>query len=83
MANEYVEYMKSETWQERRKELLEAANYICEECGEIANQVHHINYDSLGDEEDDDVEVLCEDCHLWEKHGDEEYKDMDDGYGEY
>ena len=82
MANEYVEYMKSEEWQVKRKELLEAASYLCEDCGEIANQVHHVNYDSLGEEEDSDVQVLCEDCHLWGQHGDEGYKELDDGFGE-
>lgn len=82
MVNDYIEYMRSEDWQERRKEFLEEVNYICEECGDPATQVHHLNYDSLGDEEEGDVKCLCNDCHLWDEHGDEEYKDMDDGYGE-
>jgi 5-methylcytosine-specific restriction endonuclease McrA len=81
--NEYVEYMKSPEWREKRKELLTNADYICEECGEVASHVHHDNYDSLGEEEEGDVKILCRECHLWGEHGDEEYKDIDDGYGEY
>lgn len=81
--NEYVEYMKSPEWQERRLEFLKNADYICEGCGEKASHVHHTNYDSLGDEEESDVQVLCRDCHLWQEHGDEGYEDIDDGYGEY
>ena len=64
MNEEYKRYLRSPEWRERRKMFLEMANNECEECGSKKKlQVHHKNYDCLGDEEVDDVEVLCKDCH--------------------
>lgn len=75
---EYLGYLRSEEWCEKRKEFLEDENYECEECGEKAKEVHHINYGSLGDEEREDVMVLCKECHE-DKHS----EDGKDVYGEY
>jgi len=78
MDEEYVEYLKSVDWKERRKELMEEANYECSECGAKATQLHHLNYNNLGFEElDVDVVALCNSCHK-EIHN----KEID-GYGEY
>lgn len=75
----YIEYLKSEDWRERRKELMEEASWTCSDCGDKATQLHHENYDNLGSEElDIDVIPLCNQCHK-DRHGN---KDMD-GYGEY
>ena len=74
--DEYLEYLKSEEWREKRKEILEDRNNECEECGEKATQVHHLNYDNIGEEEDDDVLVLCNECH-------KEIHNKDEDYGEY
>lgn len=83
MRASYIAYLNSEDWRERRKELLDEANHMCEDCGEIANNVHHLSYDNLGEEElGVDVEVLCEDCHLWGKHS-VDGKEANDEYGEY
>lgn len=83
MNESYRAYLNSPDWKERRLVLLEEANYVCEDCGENGNNVHHLKYDNLGEEElGVDVEVLCEDCHLWGKHS-VDGKDTDDGYGEY
>lgn len=84
MNENYRAYLRSAEWKEKRKEFIEAANGECEECGSKGKlQVHHLSYDNVGDENIDDVEVLCKDCHedkeiekgtdLWE----------DDGYGCY
>ena len=79
---EYKQYLKSEDWRERRKELLEEADYMCDECSEKATQLHHLKYDNLGEEElDEDVIALCKECHK-EKHeemGEYEYESYD-GY---
>ena len=41
------------------------ANYRCQRCGaeRCVLQLHHKTYDRLGQEFDDDVEVLCVPCH--------------------
>lgn len=72
---DYIEYLHSSEWKERRLEFMEDRGWECEECGDKASQVHHLNYESIGEEEDDDVEILCRECHE-EKHG-------HDGYGSY
>ena len=64
MNEEYKNYLRSKDWKERRKEFLEQSNYECEECGEKATQVHHLNYGCLGEEEREDVEILCKNCHI-------------------
>ena len=83
----YLEYLKSSDWKERRKELMEEAEGICDECGGKAKHIHHLRYDNLGDEIlEEDVVALCEECHK-EIHEDKEeqygeYED-EDGYGEW
>ena len=73
---EYIEYLRSSDWKERRKILLEEADNKCFKCGENAKQLHHLNYYNLGNEIlNDDVIALCNKCHK-EIHG------VDD-YGEY
>jgi len=73
---EYIEYLRSDEWREKRKEFLEEADYECEECGERATEVHHLSYDNIGEEDTDDVEILCHECHK-ETHG------KDEEYGQY
>jgi len=77
---EYILYLKSESWKERRKILLEQADHKCFKCGEMANQLHHLNYNNLGSEIlDDDVIAVCSNCHK-EIHG---VKDEYKPYGGY
>jgi 5-methylcytosine-specific restriction endonuclease McrA len=64
VSEEYKQYLRSKHWRERRKEFLEEENYVCEDCGGVASQVHHLNYDCLYEEERDDVAVLCKECHV-------------------
>ena len=76
--SEYIEYLKSDEWQEKREYFMESVEWICSKCGEKATQIHHLKYDNIGNEElDVDVIALCTDCHN-EIHGKDEY-----GYGEY
>ena len=64
MNEEYVEYLRSAEWREKRKEFLEFVGYECEECGSKEKlQIHHLHYNTVGDESQDDVEVLCKICH--------------------
>ena len=78
VTDEYREYLRSNDWRERRKDLMEEAGKVCSECGDKATQLHHLNYDCLGEEElDMDVVALCTQCHK-----DIHNKDGED-YGEY
>ena len=77
---EYVEYLKSDDWKERRKEMMDEANWTCSMCGGKATQLHHLNYNNLGFEIlDEDVIALCTQCHkdIHNKEGD------GDNYGDY
>jgi hypothetical protein len=77
---EYREYIASEGWRSRRKELLRRRPW-CERCfiaRSIATRkgaydqdlhVHHKNYLRVGSELDTDLEVLCARCHEIETFG--------------
>ena len=58
-------------WQKRRLEILEAAGYQCQTCDDTEKtlHVHHKRYikgRDVWDYADDDLEVLCADCHKHE-----------------
>ena len=70
---EYIDYLKSDDWKERRKQLMEEVDWVCYKCGEKATQLHHLNYNNLGEEVlDEDVIAVCKDCHD-EIHGKGDY----------
>jgi 5-methylcytosine-specific restriction endonuclease McrA len=61
---DYNQYMRSREWDHIRRQVLDRANGQCEHCGERGLlQVHHLHYESLGNEDLDDLQALCEDCH--------------------
>jgi 5-methylcytosine-specific restriction endonuclease McrA len=60
----YFEYIHSELWKSRSAECIRKAKYRCEECGNIGKLVtHHKNYQRLGNELPEDLQVLCPACH--------------------
>lgn len=61
----YDDYLKMPHWLEIKKRKLKQADYKCEICGEdeIALQVHHKHYRNIGNEKDEDLAVLCPNCH--------------------
>lgn len=64
-AMPYQDYLRSPEWQTRRTRSLKLAGYHCQVCnasGVILN-VHHRTYERLGYEYDQDLIVLCQDCH--------------------
>lgn len=66
---EYEKYLNSDHWQKTRKAKLVSRNYRCEKCGGSCKlQVHHRNYDNLGAERPEDLQVLCDGCHRWEHY---------------
>jgi 5-methylcytosine-specific restriction endonuclease McrA len=60
----YSIYLESEHWKNLRKRMLRRANYRCQVCntGKILN-VHHRTYKNIGEEDYEDLIVLCETCH--------------------
>ena len=64
MNKYYENYLKSEHWREFRKTILKKRKR-CQSCGikEKLN-IHHKHYRNIGKEKNEDVIVLCQDCHL-------------------
>ena len=65
---DYQQYLKSFTWQEKRTERLKIDGFKCANCGSTRQlQVHHIHYPNhLGTENVyTDLITLCADCHAY------------------
>jgi hypothetical protein len=61
----YEDYLQTAHWRVRRNQALKLARYHCSRCQVTRDlQVHHTSYERLGEEWDDDLEVLCRGCHL-------------------
>lgn len=63
---EYDEYMQSDKWRRRKHRLFTRRGYVCEMCGAsgVPLDVHHKNYDRLGHELDEDLQIVCREvCH--------------------
>ena len=58
----YRKYMQSKSWKEKRQAKLDARSGKC--VALEATQVHHLHYDSLGNESLDDLQALCPKCHM-------------------
>lgn len=63
-SKEYRAVIKSREWRERRQRLI-GERQGCEKCLLITEEleVHHKHYETLGCENDSDLEVLCKACH--------------------
>ena len=61
----YQERISSEPWKSLRREIIEKRGNRCERCGSEGNSLalHHVHYRSLGNEQPEDVELLCSACH--------------------
>lgn len=66
----YKEYIKSEEWKNKRKEVLKRDKFKCRLCSAKGSEynlhVHHNSYNNLGNEPLEDLITLCKSCH--EKH---------------
>ena len=58
----YKEYLSSWLWKEKRDFFLRL-NPNCKTCNKPATEVHHRNYDSVGNEGTSDLISLCSKCH--------------------
>lgn len=70
----YQEYLESDWWLDKKKLVLSKTKK-CEQCNSHQQlYVHHITYDTLGNEPRKDLMVVCYDCHQeihdGEKQGD-------------
>ncbi len=66
---DYQDYLKSIHWKNVRILKLYQANYKCEKCGSERNlNVHHLRYDTLYCEINEDLMVVCKDCHTHIMH---------------
>lgn len=74
MSVEYREYIKSKEWKAKAKAAKRRVNYCCEKCGNLKPEhllhAHHLTYERLGKEREEDVMVLCANCHA-RAHGKE------------
>lgn len=61
---EYQRYLQTAEWAQKRADFIWQAKGRCLRCGAMERlQVHHLHYETLGDEDFSDVEVLCPACH--------------------
>lgn len=61
---QYTEYMQSDQWRARCYRLRKKRGNRCERCGSgLRTEVHHLNYDHLGHERDEDLQIVCKQCH--------------------
>ncbi len=83
ITQEYVDYLKSDTWQRLRSKRLAIDNYRCQRCGTPYGplQVHHLAYPEVLGTEDPYLHLvtLCATCHELVEHQKKEYrKDKND-----
>ncbi len=59
----YINYIASDEWRGRKQAKLDSSKR-CSVCGETEGlQLHHKNYDRLGEERSDNLVLLCKACH--------------------
>jgi len=60
----YKEYLKSKEWINLRNSILNQRGYKCERCASKKNlHLHHLTYERVGFENEDDLVILCQQCH--------------------
>lgn len=59
----FGQYYESAEWYRTRERILRRDDNTCQSCGKLAECVHHLCYERLGQENDLDLISLCNDCH--------------------
>lgn len=67
LTSNYLKYLASDRWATLRLKILKRDKFKCK-CGADATQVHHLTYDRIENELDEDLISICRTCHLKE-HG--------------
>lgn len=95
MARDFSKpFYRSKQWQKIREYILKRDNYLCIECGNVAEEIHHIIHlrpDNIDDVAitlgEDNLQSLCRDCHFNKHrrdrgivHVEDEYKFDEGGY---
>ena len=62
---DYKSYINSKAWEEKARRIRRRDGYRCQICGadDLPLEVHHLTYDNLGYEDDDDLITVCHSCH--------------------
>ena len=61
---DYDRYMRSTAWKTKRAEALDHYGHTCTLCGQTEKlHVHHLHYQSVGQEKMEDLTVCCQGCH--------------------
>ena len=64
IANSYEEYLKTNHWKSIKNRLFYGNKLICSHCKtRYGISIHHITYDNIGNESDNDIVPLCFNCH--------------------
>jgi len=72
------EYYLSNIWQGVRRRVLKRDGHKCRKCGKrYGLQIHHLTYDRLYHEHDDDLITLCITCHKQADNEREYFSAMD------
>ena len=63
----YKRYLQSDKWAMIRNAIIERDNFKCTVCDSPDNlHVHHLTYENVGNEKDEDLITLCRGCHFKE-----------------
>lgn len=63
-TKQYEDYINSFDWHLKRSQALSRADQKCGRCGSTEGlEVHHLTYERLGNEEPEDLLVVCRSCH--------------------
>lgn len=63
-TNDYIQYLRSQKFQELKMRVLTRDGFQCKLCGTAKNLcVHHITYERRGHEDLSDLITLCTTCH--------------------
>lgn len=62
----YQQHISSARWRELKNQILKLRGNRCQRCGHenASLDLHHLHYRSLGNEQPEDVELLCPECHV-------------------
>jgi len=66
MKSNYHEYLESEEWKQKRRAVIQRANFCCEICGDNIGwrgEVHHSTYENIFEEAEEDLIYCCSECH--------------------
>lgn len=64
LTKQYREYLASLQWHAKREAALLRSGHKCQSCGAHKDlEVHHKHYETLGNEQPEDLVVLCIRCH--------------------